>query len=130
MNRTLVCIGAILGAVAVVLGAWHAHGLEKVLNDPVRMKSFHSGVEYQFYHTFALLAAAWVASVTRRRLPVVAGWLFIAGIALFSGGVYLYALTGQKIGAHMAPFGGLTLIVAWLVLAVSACAGRRGSAGA
>ena len=121
MTQTrLIRITAVLGALSVGLGAFGAHGLERLVT-PERLEIFHTGVRYSFYHTFALgLAAALftVPAVDTRRL-VAAVWLWIAGIALFSGSLYLLSLRevhGLPVAflGPVTPVGGLLLIGGWI----------------
>jgi len=113
-------IAALTGALSVALGAFAAHGLKPRL-DPHLLANWETGVRYQFYHVFALMASAWVTE----RLPDCkaargAGWLFLAGILLFSGSLYVMALTGQRWLGMITPFGGVAFITGWLLLAAAA----------
>ena len=78
---------------------------------------FETGVRYQMYHAFALFAAAWGWAHWRSRQFIVAGWLFVAGIFLFSGSLYLLALTGTRWLGAITPLGGLAFLTGWLCLA-------------
>ena len=120
MNKRFFIIAALLGALSVALGAFAAHGLKPRL-DAQLLANWETGVRYQFYHTFALFVAAWLVS----RLPDckgarVAGWLFIAGVALFSGSLYLMALTNMRWLGMITPFGGIAFVGGWILLAVAA----------
>ncbi len=120
MSRRFAIIAAIVGALSVALGAFAAHGLKPRL-DAHLLANWETGVRYQFYHVFALMAAAWLAD----RLPECksarwAGWLFLAGILLFSGSLYVMALTGQRWLGMITPFGGVAFITGWILLAAAA----------
>jgi uncharacterized membrane protein YgdD (TMEM256/DUF423 family) len=123
MDRVFFGLGALSGAMAVALGAFGAHGLKTRL--PVELlATFETGVRYQMYHALALLAVAW--AVTRwagSSLPVAAGWLFVAGTVLFSGSLYLLALTGQRWLGAITPLGGVAFVAGWICLALAAWRG-------
>jgi uncharacterized membrane protein YgdD (TMEM256/DUF423 family) len=92
--------------IGVALGAFAAHGLKARL-EPQLLAAFETGVRYQMYHVFALLAAAWGHARWQGRWFGIAGWLFVTGIALFSGSLYLLALTASAGQAQSHPW------VAW-----------------
>lgn len=118
MKKGLFMLAAISGFLAVALGAFAAHGL-KAVTTPDLIKIFDVGVEYQFYHTFALIAVALAGHWVKSPLLNWAAWLFIIGIILFSGSLYLYALSGVKILGLITPFGGFCFLVGWALLASS-----------
>src|SRR2546426_5914338 len=94
MDRTFLLIGAIFGFLGVAFGAFGAHALRSRLS-PEMLAVFETGVRYQMYHTFAvLIVAAAIGHIGNARLLVIAGWIFVAGIVLFSGSLYTLALTG------------------------------------
>ena len=105
---------ALYGLVGVVLGAFGAHGLRDRV-DPQQLASWHTAVNYQLFHSVALLALALFASATSRPLGA-APWLFAAGIALFSGSIYLLVLTPWRWLGPVTPIGGLLLIAGWASL--------------
>jgi uncharacterized membrane protein YgdD (TMEM256/DUF423 family) len=119
MNRTFLLLASLLGALAVALGAFAAHGLKKIV-PPETVSTFQTGVQYQVYHVFALIATGILYERFGNAWLQWAGRLFIIGIILFSGS--LYALTALKatdqtglsgIGI-VTPFGGLAFIAGWL----------------
>jgi uncharacterized membrane protein YgdD (TMEM256/DUF423 family) len=119
MRRFLAASGAISGGVAVAAGAFGAHALRARL-EPGLLIVFETGARYQMYHALALLAAAWLAG---SGAPVQAAWagrLFIAGTVLFSGSLYLLALTGIRAFGAVTPLGGITLLAGWTLLALAA----------
>ncbi|CAH1000253.1 hypothetical protein LEM8419_01402 [Neolewinella maritima] len=116
---------AILGALSVGIGAFAAHGLRSLV-DPAQLVTFETGVRYQFYHTFALGLAAvayTLPAVDPRRIRL-AAWLWLIGIALFSGSLYLLSLRevhGVPVSflGPVTPIGGLFLIGGWVALLFS-----------
>ena len=120
MGRPFLLIGSLLGLVGVMLGAFGAHALKTRLA-PEMLATFESGVRYQMYHAFALLiVAVAIGQFGAARLLVVAGWLFCAGVALFSGSLYALVLTGTTALGAITPIGGVLLIGGWACLAVFA----------
>ncbi|QIR14033.1 DUF423 domain-containing protein [Shewanella aestuarii] len=119
MNHKLLSFAALSGFMAVALGAFGAHGLKNIA--PAELVSiFNLAVEYQFYHTFALVVVAFGAQWLSPRLLTWSAGFFITGIALFSGSLYLYALIGAKWIGPITPMGGLCLLIGWLLLAIAA----------
>ena len=117
-------IAALLGMSAVVFGAFGAHLLEKML-EPHMLQRFHTGVEYQFYHTATLLAVAVLWEKQAHRWLGFAAYGFIVGTVLFSGSLYVYALTGIVAIAMITPIGGTAFILGWLFLLLYALTARR-----
>src|SRR5690349_6669442 len=108
-------IAGVTGALGVALGAFGAHALRGRIAEDL-LAAYRTGVEYHLVHAVALLAfaASGRASSGRAGLP---GWLFLAGIVLFSGSLYAMVLTGQRGFGALTPFGGLCFIGGWLTLA-------------
>jgi uncharacterized membrane protein YgdD (TMEM256/DUF423 family) len=124
MSQLLLTVAAIGGAVAVALGALAAHALRAHLEAPL-LAAFQTGVNYQIYHSLALLGVAiWfrqLAPAPSWFEPVaLAGLCFIAGTVAFSGSLYALALGGPRWLGPVTPVGGLVLIAGWLLLAVAA----------
>jgi uncharacterized membrane protein YgdD (TMEM256/DUF423 family) len=110
-------VAAVLGAIAVVLGAFGAHGLrDRVAAES--LASWRTAVEYHLLHAIVLLALALHADATGRALGA-SPWLFTAGIALFSGSIYLLVLTPWRWLGPVTPIGGLLLIAGWISLLAS-----------
>src|SRR5688572_6562208 len=117
MHKGFLKTAFLLGALSVALGAFAAHGLKNYISNNA-IATFETGVRYQFYHVFALLAVA----MLYKDFPAVrtAGWLFIGGILLFSGSLYLLSAIqgmvqpGYKWVGAITPFGGLFFIAGWL----------------
>jgi uncharacterized membrane protein YgdD (TMEM256/DUF423 family) len=114
--------GALSAFIAVAAGAFGAHALRARLA-PDLLAVFETGARYQMYHALALLAVAWAAT----RWPGVpvraAGWLFIGGTLLFSGSLYLLALTGARWLGAITPLGGLLFLAGWAALAIGVAKG-------
>jgi uncharacterized membrane protein YgdD (TMEM256/DUF423 family) len=109
--------GAISGAMAVLLGAFGAHLLKQMIL-PDMLEVYKTGIQYQFYHTFALLGVGILMNFKPTKTLKWSGYLFIAGTAIFSGFLYLLAITGIKALGMIVPIGGLTLVAAWILLMV------------
>ena len=118
MKVNFILLAAILGALAVALGAFGAHALEGHYT-PKALKIYHTGVEYHFYHVFALLFVAILSRHNPASLLRLSAWFFVAGIVLFSGSLYAYILTGIHQLAMITPMGGVSFIIAWVLLFVS-----------
>jgi uncharacterized membrane protein YgdD (TMEM256/DUF423 family) len=104
----------------VALGAFGAHALRERLDERM-LANFETGARYQMYHALALLAVAWAASrFSTSQLPVYAGWLFVVGIILFSGSLYLMAFTGQRWLGAVTPLGGVAFLAGWVCLIIPA----------
>lgn len=118
MDRLFVALAGILGFLGVAAGAFGAHGLKKHFElYPDMQPIFKTAAEYQMVHTLALLGVAWAASRWPGSLVHAAGFLFIAGIVIFSGSLYVLALTRLKWLGAVTPLGGLSLMAGWLCLA-------------
>ncbi len=122
MSRVFFAVGAGLALVGVAAGAFATHGLEGRLSADA-LATFETGVRYQIYHALALLAVAWAARQWPHGLWAASGWLFVAGIALFSGSLYALALGGPRWLGAVAPFGGTSLLAGWSVSLVAALRG-------
>jgi uncharacterized membrane protein YgdD (TMEM256/DUF423 family) len=120
MEKTFLVIGAVLGALAVAIGAFGAHGLKAMVTADL-LANFETGARYHMYHALAIVAVALViARDPAAPLAPLAGWLFLAGIVIFSGSLYLMALTGIRWLGAITPIGGVALIGGWVCLALSA----------
>ena len=119
MERFFFAAGAVAGLIGVGLGAFGAHALRERLT-PDLLAIFETGVRYHFYHALALLAAAYAAERWPEGNAGLAGWLFIAGIVLFSGSLYVLALTGIRWLGAITALGGVAFIAGWALLAWTA----------
>lgn len=115
-------VAAVNGFLAVALGAFAAHGLKKHV-EPAQIVIFETGVRFQMYHAFALIAASWVIGTKPSRSASAAAWFFQAGILLFSGSLYALTFLPWKWLGPVTPLGGVCLLVGWTLLALAA--GRR-----
>lgn len=124
MHKGFLITASLLGAMAVALGAFGAHGLKQYATT-TQLQTFETAVKYQFYHVFALA----LASILYKSVPanglLTAGKCFIFGMVLFSGSLYLLtflSISGfdqfKWVGA-ITPFGGVLLIIGWILLAIS-----------
>ncbi len=124
MNKRIILTAAFFGALAVVLGAFGAHSLKKIVS-PEALSIWQKGVEYQFYHTFALLYLSTFARY-KHKLISLAFVLFTLGIILFSGSLYIltlkdaYNLTFTSILGPITPIGGVCFIAGWICLFLAA----------
>jgi uncharacterized membrane protein YgdD (TMEM256/DUF423 family) len=123
VDRTFMLVGALAGFLGVTLGAFGAHGLRGRLT-PEMLAVFETGVRYHLYHALALLLVAALAARLDGRLILAAGWLLTAGIVLFSGSLYLLALTGATILGAITPVGGVAFLLGWAALALAAALAR------
>ena len=112
-------IAAVMGGIAVVLGAFAAHGLRTILSERM-LATFATGAQYQMYHALAIGLAGFAVRGRAARLANIAAALFLAGIALFSGSLYALALTGVTALGMITPLGGLSLIAGWVLLGLAA----------
>lgn len=126
--RPWMAMAALFGATGVAAGAYGWHGLE---GDETVRQIFRIGVQYQMWHAIALLGVAWrcTAGANPARVAAAAGVLFSLGIVLFSGNLYVFAVTGELPITGGAPGGGVCLIAGWLALGVSAFVGRDNNSG-
>lgn len=119
MMKLIFTFAGISGLIAVVLGAFGAHGLRGKI-DASLMHAFETGVLYQFIHTLVLLfCLLLVHQVGRFWALDYAAYAFSAGILLFSGSLYLLVFTGQKWLGPITPLGGLCFIAGWVLLTIS-----------
>ena len=120
MAKLFLSLGALAGLLAVTFGAFGAHALRGRLDDYAR-GVFETAVQYHFYHALALaLVGVLLLSQPATGLLKSSGWLFLIGIAVFSGSLYLLAITGIKWLGAVTPLGGLAFIAGWGCLAAAA----------
>jgi uncharacterized membrane protein YgdD (TMEM256/DUF423 family) len=119
MTRVFFSLGALFAFLAVGAGAFGAHALRGRLT-PDLLAVFETGARYQMYHALALLACAWATTEWPGRRVEMAGWCFVAGIVLFSGSLYLLALSGVLWLGAVTPLGGLSFLAGWAFLALAA----------
>ncbi len=122
MERTYLILAGIMGFLGVALGAFGAHGLKKALADKPdsaeRLAWWQTGAHYHQIHALAIGLASFAAS----RAPggTMAGWLFLSGIVLFSGSLYVMSLSGLRRLGAVTPLGGLLLLAGWGALIAAA----------
>ena len=123
-----IVIGALAAMLAVLLGAFGAHGLRNLVG-PAGLATYHTGVEYHFYAAFGMIVVGLLeskrndgadATVVMDRGLAWAGWLMLTGIVMFSGSLYALTLTGMRSLGMITPLGGVSFIVAWALLARAA----------
>jgi uncharacterized membrane protein YgdD (TMEM256/DUF423 family) len=124
MHKPYLITASVFAALAVVLGAFGAHALKQIV-PPETVTTFETGVRYQFYHSFALLATGILFDKGKRSWMKFAGISFIVGILLFSGSLYLLTIlrATESVGLSklgiITPFGGLFFIAGWIALAIA-----------
>jgi len=116
-DRFIFGTGTTMAAIAVATGAFGAHVLKQHIS-PEMLEVFTTGSRYEMYHALALLAVAWAYRQWANPLVRLSGWFFIIGIVLFSGSLYLLALLNISWLGFITPFGGLSFLLGWLLLAV------------
>jgi uncharacterized membrane protein YgdD (TMEM256/DUF423 family) len=118
-SRSSLVTAGVLIAIATALGAFGVHNLKPILT-AARFDSFQSGVSYHFFHALGLIGIG----LLQQKQP--SGWLrwsarlVVAGIVLFSGSIYLLTFGAPRVFGMVAPFGGLSLMAAWICFAVAA----------
>ena len=112
MSRLFFAFGSGFALIAVVTGAFAAHALKTRLS-PDMFQVFEVAARYQMYHALGLVAVAWAASQWSSQLIAASGWLFVAGIVIFSGSLYILSLTGVRWLGAITPIGGVAFIIGW-----------------
>ena len=118
--KVFIILGALNALLSVALGAFGAHGLEKIV-EPKYMEIWKTGVQYQMFHATGLL----IIGVLLGKFPVSglltwSGWLMLIGIILFSGSLYVLTVTKIGVLGAVTPFGGVAFLVAWALLITAA----------
>jgi uncharacterized membrane protein YgdD (TMEM256/DUF423 family) len=130
MHKGFLITASVMGAMCVALGAFGAHALKKIV-PPETVATFETGVRYQFYHTFALIFVAILLGAFPGKWLINAGWLFIFGVVLFSGSLYVLTIikatntVGLRGIGIITPVGGLLFVAGWICLLI----GLIGSSG-
>ncbi len=120
MAKLFITLASLSGMLAVLLGAFGAHALKGRLDD-YALGVFETAVQYHFNHSLALLAVGILAmSQPQTLLLKSSGWLFLLGIVVFSGSLYLLSITGERWLGAITPLGGLAFIAGWACLAATA----------
>lgn len=123
MPRTWVFIGCLLAGTGVAAGAFGAHALRDVL-DAASLDIYHTAARYQLVHALALIGVGIMAQVWPDRRWRLAGWLFTAGTLVFSGSLYVLAMTGVGWLGAVTPVGGACFLAGWLLAALAAIRGE------
>jgi uncharacterized membrane protein YgdD (TMEM256/DUF423 family) len=120
MTNAFFSIGAILAAVSVAMGSFAAHGATKFMSAD-QLTWMEKATRYNMYHALALFAVAWALTrwTSQTGLLTMAGSLFVTGIALFSGSLYIMAFSDLQLG-YITPAGGVAFILGWVLLAIAA----------
>ncbi len=108
---------AILGCLSVGLGAFGAHALKETLTASGRVDTYELAVKYQFYHTLALLAIGLLMSKIPGSPLMISSALIAGGVILFSGSLYLLALTSLRFVVFLTPLGGVLMLAGWATMA-------------
>jgi uncharacterized membrane protein YgdD (TMEM256/DUF423 family) len=119
MDRVFFALGSLCALIGVAAGAFGAHALKSRLT-PDMLSVFEVAVRYQMYHALALLFCAWAVTRWPGALTTAGGWLFLAGIVVFSGSLYALALSGVRWLGAITPLGGLALLGGGACLAAAA----------
>ena len=119
MDSRFAFLGALLAGLAVALGAFGAHGLQQRVSSDL-LPIWETGARYHMYHALALLGVALLAAhVPNSSLLSTAGWLFIVGIVLFSGSLYLMTVSGARALGMVTPLGGVAFLAGWACVAIA-----------
>jgi uncharacterized membrane protein YgdD (TMEM256/DUF423 family) len=115
-QRTALVSGALLAGLAVAAGAFGAHTLRTTLSAE-RLSSWETAARYQIYHALALVLTGLFPALAPQRLLRIAAVLFLCGIVLFSGSLYVLAVTDRRWLGAITPFGGVAFLAGWVCLA-------------
>lgn len=117
MSRTFLIIGTLNALLCIVLGAFGAHGLKRMLSADM-LSVYHTGVQYHFYHAFGIIVIGLLLlHFPKSRLMPISGWLMMIGIVLFSFSLYVLSITDLRALGMITPFGGISFLTAWALLA-------------
>jgi uncharacterized membrane protein YgdD (TMEM256/DUF423 family) len=123
MTNNFFFIGAILAAISVAMGSFAAHGATKFMTEQ-QLGWMEKAARYNMYHALALFAVAWALTrwTSQAGLLNIAGWSFVAGVAFFSGSLYIMAFSKLRLG-YITPAGGVAFVLGWILLAIAALKG-------
>ena len=119
MVKLFLVLASFFAGSSVLLGAFAAHGLKGRLAENL-LTTFQTGAQYQMYHALALLASAILLKLFELSYFQTAAWFFIAGIVLFSGSLYMLALTQISVFGPVTPLGGICFVIGWIMLGLGA----------
>ncbi|UII32623.1 DUF423 domain-containing protein [Fulvivirga ulvae] len=120
MNRNILILAGILGALSVAIGAFGAHGLKPLLIDNGRVETFETAVKYQFYHTLAIFGLGILMLKYPNKQFKYATFCMVLGILVFSGSLYILCLTNLTVLGAITPIGGVMFILGWIFMAMGA----------
>jgi len=124
MPSLFIAIAAMMGFIAVGLGAFAAHGLRARMPEDL-LAAFQTGVQYQMYHALALFGVGLLCMhVSDSSLLRASGWAFVVGIVIFSGSLYILSLSGVRWLGAITPIGGVAFLAGWLLLAAAMIFGK------
>lgn len=117
MPKTFLLLGILNIVLCIALGAFGAHGLKQILSADM-LSAYHTGVQYHFYHALGMLIIGLLLlHFPKSRFMPISGWLMMVGVVLFSFSLYALSITGTKALGMITPFGGVSFLIAWLLLA-------------
>lgn len=116
--KALLLVAAINGFLAVALGAFGAHGLEGKITER-QLVTWEKAVDYQMFHTAAIIGTALLMMKIQATSLTWAGWMFVIGIIIFSGSLYIYSTTAIKTFAMITPIGGVSFLIGWILLGIA-----------
>ncbi|MDW7613602.1 DUF423 domain-containing protein [Peribacillus simplex] len=117
--KLFIILGALNAFIAVALGAFGAHGLEGKIPDKY-LEIWKTAVQYQMFHAVGLLVLGLLAGKISSPLISWSGWLMLIGIILFSGSLFVLSVTQIKVLGAVTPLGGVSFLVAWVLMAIAA----------
>jgi len=124
MSRTFLIIGILNALLCIALGAFGAHGLKRMLSADM-LSVYHTGVQYHFYHAFGIIVIGLLLlHFPKSRLMPISGWLMMIGIVLFSFSLYALSITDMRALGMITPFGGISFLTAWALLAYAIWRGK------
>lgn len=126
LAKPYLILGALLAGLAVVLGAFGAHGLKSVLTVQ-QLNTFEIGVRYQMYHALALLLLPALSGVILSTWANRVAFCFVTGTVLFSGSLYALGISGIKWFGPITPLGGMFFIIGWVLLVIALIKGHKGT---
>ena len=118
-SRTILVTASLLGAMAVMIGAFSAHGLKPLLIEYQRVETFATAVQYHFFHIIALTGLGTIHLHMPLKRVMWCYWFFVLGIVIFSGSLYLLSLTNYTLLGAITPIGGILFILGWIRMAIS-----------
>jgi uncharacterized membrane protein YgdD (TMEM256/DUF423 family) len=118
--RFFMVFGAVLGLLAVMLGAVGSHAFKNFLLEAGRVETYETAVKYHFYHSIVLFLCGIAGFHLKNKSLFVAGYALFVGVLLFSGSLYVLCFTGFSWLRHVTPFGGVSIMIGWASMGVAA----------